>query len=42
MKKHLDSAKEKMNAAIAQYEHHLTNIRTGRANPNILSEVHMD
>ncbi len=42
MKKHLDSAKEKMNAAIAQYEHHLTNIRTGRANPNILSEVHLD
>ncbi len=42
MKKHLDLAKEKMNTAIAQYEHHLTTIRTGRANPNILADVHID
>jgi len=42
MKKHLDLAKERMNAAITQYEHHLTTIRTGRANPNILADVHID
>jgi ribosome recycling factor len=42
MKKHLDLAKDKMIAAIAQYEHHLSTIRTGRANTNILSDIHID
>jgi len=42
MKKHLDSAKEKMNKAIESFETHLALIRTGRANPNVLSPVEID
>jgi ribosome recycling factor len=42
MKKHLDSAKDKMIAAIAQYERHLSTIRTGRASTSILADIHVD
>lgn len=42
MKIHLDHATEKMNARIAKLEAHLLTVRTGRANPNQLAEVHVD
>ena len=42
MKVHLDHATEKMNQRISKLEAHLLTVRTGRANPNQLAEVHVD
>ena len=42
MKAHLDAAKEKMAKRIEKLEHHFSTIRTGRANPTQLADVHID
>lgn len=42
MKAHLDLANDKMNRRIEKLEAHLQTVRTGRANPNQLSEVSVD
>lgn len=42
MKVHLDSAQHRMEKAIEAFEHHLTQVRTGRANPSILSEIEIE
>lgn len=38
----LDQAREKMNKVMDSLQHHLTQIRTGRANPNLLERVEVD
>lgn len=38
----LELAKEKMNKRIARFEEHLLTVRTGRANPNQLADIHVD
>jgi ribosome recycling factor len=42
MKKHLDNANEKMDAVIVKFENHLASVRTGRANPNQLMDIHVE
>lgn len=42
MKIHLDHANDKMNKRIEKLEQHFVTIRTGRANPNQLSEITVD
>ena len=42
MKAHLAAAKEKMAKRIEKLEHHFSTIRTGRANPTQLADVHID
>ena len=36
------SAEAKMDQSIAAFQHNLTKIRTGRANPGLLDTVHVD
>lgn len=38
----LDQARERMNKALDTLQHHLTSIRTGRANPNLLEPVEVN
>ena len=42
MQQTLDQAREKMNKAIETLQSHLAQIRTGRANPNILERVEVE
>ncbi len=39
---YLNQAKEKMSKAIEHFNHQLNNIRTGRANPNLLDDIMID
>mgnify|MGYP005854662125 CR=1 FL=1 len=42
VKLYLDDAKEKMDKALKHYEHTLATLRAGKADPNILSSIHVD
>ena len=42
MQKTLDQARERMNKAIDTLQNHLAQIRTGRANPNLLERVEVE
>jgi ribosome recycling factor len=42
MKVHLEKASAEMTKVIGRFEHHLTTIRTGRANPQQLADIHVD
>ena len=37
-----DTAKTKMNKVVERFIHDLNNVRTGRANPTLLDDVHID
>jgi len=42
MKQHLDKATLEMKKVIEKFEHHLSTVRTGRANPKQLDDIHVD
>lgn len=42
MKKHIDLAHDKMNKTVDAFQHSLSTVRTGRANPTLISELHVD
>lgn len=42
MKQHLDKATLEMKKVIEKFEHHLSTVRTGRANPKQLEDIHVD
>ncbi|KAF0226313.1 MAG: ribosome recycling factor [Erysipelotrichaceae bacterium] len=42
MKQHLDKATVEMKKVIDKFEHHLGTVRTGRANPKQLEDIHVD
>ncbi len=42
MKQHLEKATSEMKKVIEKFEHHLSTVRTGRANPKQLEDIHVD
>ncbi|MBS3972554.1 MAG: ribosome recycling factor [Erysipelotrichia bacterium] len=42
MKKHLDVAHDKMKKTVDAFYHALSTLRTGRANPTLISEINVD